>query len=150
LNAEYKAKNKMLKDVEGKISDLDGPMEMANSIEQLQKLNKELESQLKNKGASQVELQQAKDDLQDLQVAHRREIQQLKEQNQETEERLKEKCSKVINERDTFKKLLGNNTVELENLKTVLTATQQKLEEASEEWEEKVRIEKARAKDAIK
>lgn len=50
----------MLKDVQSKIDELDGASEMANTIAMLEKRVKELENELKNKGASKVDLQQGK------------------------------------------------------------------------------------------
>ena len=62
LNTEYKAKNKLFKDLQGKLDELDGVRKMTEEIEKLKKKVKELEEklkdQLKNKGASSSELEQ--------------------------------------------------------------------------------------------
>lgn len=51
----------------------------------------------------------AKAELQDLELAHQREIEKLKEQKIESEEKIKEKLSKTIRERDTFKQVIPHN-----------------------------------------
>lgn len=45
---------------------------------------------------------------------------------------------------------MSNHTVELEKLKSLLSSTQNELEDTTEEWQEKFKIEQAKSKEAIK
>ena len=56
LTSEYKAKNKLLQDVQGKLAELGETSKMADLIQELKKQNKDLEKELKSKGASVDEL----------------------------------------------------------------------------------------------